>query len=257
LISVSWPVENVLAFSTTRLSPSVNSSKTSSLSLQTTNQEKNYFSEFNLGEHVGDVPDIVTSNRNVLQSILPTNIKIQWLEQVHENQVVVVDGVSLKPKRADASITRCKLVALAIMTADCLPILLTSKSGDEIAAVHAGWRPLSAGIIANTLAEMATSSKDLHAWLGPCIGPENFEVGNEVKKKFVDISPNLASFFTPNANGKFQADLAGIAIFLLKQSGIESIVHHQECTHALKDRFYSFRRENKTGRMASIIYFGA
>lgn len=254
---IKWPSLNVLAFTTTRLPASHSQaiSRSSNLSLDTATSQSSHseYDYFNLGQHVGDCPHVVAENRKSLLSYLPQNTKIQWLEQVHGSNVVDVIKHDSKPVVADAAITRCRHIALAVMTADCLPILLSNKEGSEIAAIHAGWKPLSAGVISNTLSNMCSNNKDIYAWLGPCIGPENFEVGAEVKHAFSNISPKLSRFFIASANEKFQANLVGLASFLLKESGVVSITHHPACTFREKKLYYSYRREKKTGRMASII----
>lgn len=256
---IKWPTKNVLAITTTRLpanhyhsaecSAALNSTASSNMPLPTA------FDFFNVGDHVGDCVNKVAANRKSLLEHLPKKTKIQWLKQVHGNDIVNIELHNNIAVVADAAITRSRDIALAIMTADCLPILLSNNDGSEIAAIHAGWRPLSKNIIVNTLAKMITNNEEIHAWLGPCIGQTHFEVGVEVKQVFVDISPKLSDFFLINSNNKYQADLAGLATYLLKLSGVGSIVHHKECTFAQQDKYYSYRREQKTGRMASIICF--
>ena len=254
---IQWPTNNVLAFTTTRLPISLSRKKLANpLSDAVMPQNlQSAFDAFNLGEHVGDCPNVVARNRKSLHAYLPKKTKIQWLEQVHGNSVVDVIKHQAKPIVADAAITRCRHIALAIMTADCLPILLANKDGSEIAAIHAGWRPLAGNIISSTLANMCSENKDIHAWLGPCISTTHFEVGVEVKQAFSDISSTLSRFFITSGNDKFHADLVGLAIHLLEKAGVTSITHHQACTFTEHNKYYSFRRENKTGRMASIICF--
>tara|TARA_R110000744_G_scaffold351872_1_gene457744 strand:- start:442 stop:1251 length:810 start_codon:yes stop_codon:yes gene_type:complete len=256
---IKWPATHVLAFNTTRLPSSNYLSTKSSANLLSnaanTEQLQSAFDYFNLGSHVGDCPDSVARNRQSLLQYLPNKIKIQWLEQVHGSNVVDVIKHNTTPMVADAAITRCQNIALAVMTADCLPILLSNREGSEIAAIHAGWRPLAASIISSTLTKMKSENKDIHAWLGPCIGVEHFEVGAEVKQAFSDISPILSGFFINSSFDKFQADLVGLATYLLEQAGVVSITHQQACTFTESNKYYSYRRENKTGRMASIICF--
>jgi len=257
IIYIDWPIPKVLAFSTTRLPLSNQATSKSPLHIRpnitNTVNTQSEFDYFNLGNHVGDCPKTVLRNRTSLLNYLPVNAKVQWLEQVHGSHVAEVIKHDKSPIVADAVITRSRNVALAIMTADCLPILLSNSEGSEIAAIHAGWRPLAANIILNTLSKMTAENKDIHAWLGPCIGRSNFEVGAEVRQVFCALSQKLSRFFITSTGDKYHADLSGLARHLLEMAGVVSITHHQECTFADKDKFYSYRREYKTGRMASII----
>jgi len=244
---IAWPALNVTAMQTTRYPTKTTSKKTIKHSLLPC------YDHFNLGLHVNDTKQNVVNNREQLLNVLSTKTKIQWLDQVHGSNVAIITGDSLQSVQADACITREKKLALAIMTADCLPILLSNKAGTEIAAVHAGWRPLADNIIVKTLAQMHSQTQNIVAWLGPCIGTTHFEVGSEVKQAFIDISVELSVFFIANDRGRYQADLSGIATFFLQQAGISSIAHINECTFTQKNKYYSYRREQKTGRMASII----
>jgi hypothetical protein len=244
--TLSWPINNVLAIQTSRYPSSVvgnDAFKTSVIPC---------YDYFNLGLHVGDSKPVVLANRQQLLKQLTAN-NIQWLNQVHGSNVVTISSHSSLAIEADASVTRCKNLALAIMTADCLPILLSNKEGTEIAAIHGGWRPLAANIIDKTLANMHSKTNQLVAWLGPCIGFAHFEVGVEVKRAFVEIDAKLGCYFEQNKSGQFQADLAGIAVFLLQKSGVTLITHCNECTVSQQTKYYSFRRDNQTGRMASLI----
>lgn len=211
------------------------------------------YQAFNLGLHVGDCVEKVKKNRQFLQNILPVDTEIQWLEQVHGNEVVEISNVSQQPIIADAVITRAKKVCLAIMTADCLPILLISKSGDEIAAIHGGWRPLSANIIGNTINRMQTAAEDIYAWLGPCISKNAFEVGSEVKAQFIQQNDSFNAAFFEQPQGKFLADLHKIAEIQLNALGVKQISKLAECTYLNTDKYYSYRKESVTGRMASLI----
>lgn len=234
--------EKILAIQTTRVTPNdLSGDKTSP------------YQGFNLGLHVGDCAQQVENNRNTLQESLPKNTKIQWLEQVHGNEVVEISHVSKQTIIADAAVTSEKNICLAIMTADCLPILLVSKSGDEIAAIHGGWRPLVANIISNTLDKMKTPAAEIFAWLGPCISKSAFEVGSEVKASFVQESDCFNSAFTAKTNGKYLADLHKIAKLQLENLGINQISTLPECTYSNSNKYYSYRKNAITGRMASLI----
>ncbi|WP_259366445.1 MULTISPECIES: peptidoglycan editing factor PgeF [unclassified Colwellia] len=254
LYNIEWPVLNVLAFTTTRLHPQKKS-------LSSNHSYSSVYGQFNLGEHVGDDLVNVNKNRASLLAYLPLNTKIQWLEQVHGNKVVTIESYSKTPLVADAIITRQKNIALAVMTADCLPILLTAIDGSEIAAIHGGWKPLAKNIITNTVNNMKTDNENIIAWLGPCIGEYAFEVGQEVKCAFESQSEKFVSAFTainePLAlekhKGKYLANLAMIARIQLNTLGINKVHHLNHCTYSNEQQYYSYRRDTITGRMVSII----
>ncbi|WP_448549099.1 peptidoglycan editing factor PgeF [Thalassotalea fusca] len=242
--SVELPVDGVLAIQTTRLHP-VN-----------LNQANAKFGQFNLGVHVGDNKTSVMANRQVLQQFLPKGAQIQWLEQVHGDDVTIVEQVSNQAIVADAAVTTTRNIALAVMTADCLPIILADKNGHEVAVIHGGWKPLVKGIIQSTIENMKSSPSDIHAWLGPCIGANSFEVGAEVRENFIAIGAYLSSAFVSVESAqseKYLGDLPKIAITILNQSGISNIVHSNSCTVAMNERYYSYRKEQVTGRMATIV----
>ncbi|PKG83535.1 peptidoglycan editing factor PgeF [Colwellia sp. 75C3] len=280
---VKWPLypshsldDKVLALQTTRFALQqvqlfpLNAQKPaiSSLDVEKLNSEKSPFNHFNLGLHVGDNADHVIYNRNELKHFIrqqlatassisakkiTEEVNIQWLEQVHGNAVVTVTDVDEQAIIADASITQHKNIALAIMTADCLPILLSHKSGDEIAAIHGGWRPLVANIIARTIDNMHSKPADIVAWLGPCIGKAAFEVGEEVKEAFTQLDLAFNNAFLKQENGKYLADLHQIARRQLESLGVTVIANLEECTYQETDKYYSYRKEQITGRMASVI----
>ena len=234
--------DKVLALQTSRISPIEN------------NADDNFpYQGFNLGLHVGDEPSLVDQNRQYLESLLPERTKIQWFDQVHGNDVVHVTSVSQQPITADAAITHNKDVCLAVMTADCLPILLAAQQGGEVAAIHGGWRPLAGNIISNTVNKMNTPTTELLAWLGPCIGNTAFEVGGEVREAFVSQNPLLSQAFIAKDNGKFLADLTIIAQVQLEQLGVKQISVQTKCTFLNSDKYYSYRKSATTGRMASLI----
>lgn len=270
-INVEWPVPQVLAFSTTRHSPEqsnlsqtrVNSLRSSqrapklssSVNVHVNIKPESPFDDFNLGLHVGDEAQHVLNNRNQLNKYLPAGTNIQWLEQVHSNFVQVVNTHSKHAVIADASYTREKNVALAIMTADCLPIFITNKKGDEIAAIHGGWRPLVSGVIGDTVSKFSSHNNDLYAWLGPCIGEKKFEIGEDVYQAFIALSVEFKQAFKliANTQNKYLADLQLIATMQLKQLGVKNIFIEKQCTFLQPSHFYSYRRDGKTGRMASVI----
>lgn len=249
---VQWPVhspsestainDKVLAIQTTCVSPT-----------NTSGEDNSPYKNFNLGFHVGDCANKVEHNRQCLEKLLPSKTRIQWLEQVHGNAVAEISRVRKEPIIADAMVTREKNIALAIMTADCLPILLVSIKGDEIAAIHGGWRPLAANIITNTINKMHTAADEIYAWLGPCIGKEAFEVGSEVKKVFVEQGNVFSQAFIKQENGKYLASLHKVATLQLNSLGIKRIKTLSECTYSQPEKYYSYRKNATTGRMATVI----
>jgi polyphenol oxidase len=255
--NVEMPVDNIQAFQTTRLHPNLTNTYPPYTQEHTKSSPSKCFEHFNLGLYVSDDSEVVLHNRQQLLTYLPENSAIQWLEQVHGNHVVIVEHLSHSPIQADAVITRSPKLALAIMTADCLPILLCNSQGTEIAAIHAGWRSLARGIILETLTKMFSDNRDISAWLGPCISQSNFEVGVEVKNQFEEINQSLSVAFKrnhPSQNeDKWLADIQKIAQQQLTELGVKNIVNNNHCTFDENERYYSYRKEQKTGRMAAII----
>lgn len=219
------------------------------------------YDSFNLALHVEDDATSVESNRQVLQAKLKTVHGPQWLEQIHGTKVVEAKSDGLV-RTADASFSREVGLPCAVMTADCLPILLCDKSGSQVAAVHAGWRSLANGVVRNTLKQFSSPASDIMAYLGPAIGQDHFEVGIDVLEGFYDnaLSPEhceaISAAFRPSLNRpmKFHADLYQLARTELSQLGVESITAGDFCTYEDRERFYSYRRDRQTGRMASLIY---
>jgi YfiH family protein len=208
----------------------------------------------NLGMHVGDAAENVQRNRAQLRRHLPS--EPVWLNQVHGTQVVDAATVT-EPTEADASFTTQPGIVCAIMTADCLPVLFADKAGKVVGAAHAGWRGLLAGVLENTIAQMRTAGAvDIVAWLGPAIGPAHFEVGEEVREAFVDRALAHLEAFTPIAArpGKYLADLYRLATHALHAAKVTEVRGGRFCTVAEPQRFYSYRRDGTTGRMASLIW---
>ncbi|MDO6427811.1 peptidoglycan editing factor PgeF [Thalassotalea sp. 1_MG-2023] len=237
---IHFGIENIVAIQTSRLSPDINC------------QSRSPFDSFNLALHVDDDYQQVLKNRAMLSECFNSQTQIQWLEQVHGNKVITINSVSDKPFVADAMVTRQKNIALAIMTADCLPILICDKFGKEIAAIHAGWRPLAANIIAHTLNELTSPTSDLQAWFGPCIGQTAFEIGDEVREAFLTIDAELVVCFKKYQQ-RWHADLTLIAQHLLQKQGVTNIHILDECTFQQTDKYFSYRRNSRTGRMVSVI----
>ncbi|MDN5923962.1 MAG: peptidoglycan editing factor PgeF [Xanthomonadales bacterium] len=213
----------------------------------------------NLGLHSGDALLAVEHNRSRLQAVLGLPSAPHWLHQVHGTRVIVATPQtgSAEPQ-ADAAVTQESAVVLAILSADCLPVLLCSRDGREFAAAHAGWRGLAAGVLEATLASMRTPAVQCLAWLGPCIGAHTYEVGNEVRQAFVDGGPaNAEQAFTATRAGHWYADLAMLARQRLLHAGVGGVYGGGFDT--LTDaRFYSYRRDGaRSGRFASLIWRSA
>lgn len=210
------------------------------------------FNSNNLGLHVGDNEEHVVKNREQLKKSLVLPSEPVWLDQVHSSVCVVVEEDSLRT--ADAATTRDPRFPLVIMTADCLPILLCNKEGSEIAAVHSGWRGLAAGIIENTLAKMHSAPNDLMAWIGPAICGNCYEVGDDVWDAYTSRYPMSSKGFRDHGERKL-VSLPQIAEWILQAKGINAVYQTNACTLEHKARFYSYRREGQTGRMATLIWF--
>ncbi len=210
------------------------------------------FASFNLGGHVGDDPLAVAANRARLRSFLPA--EPLWLNQVHGAAVADADGSEGVPE-ADAALARISRCVCAVLTADCLPVLLCDDDASVVAAAHAGWRGLVAGVLENTVREMGVPPHRLRAWLGPAIGPEVFEVGDEVRVAFVAADPDAAKAFVARpVAGKWLADLFVLARRRLVAAGVTRISGGGMCTVSAPQRFYSYRRDGVTGRFASMVW---
>lgn len=218
----------------------------------------NAYGTQNLAFHVADFPASVHQNRMQLLDTLSDVHSIHWLTQVHGTHVCKISEDSplmADADQADALVTSAKHIALAIMTADCLPVLLSNEDGSEVSAIHAGWKGLLNGIIQTTIETMSTPAK--YAWIGACIHQQNFEVGQEVRQAFLQQDADFATFFQQTADDKYLGDLTGIASQILKAQNIQTSVY-PSCSYA-DDDFYSYRKathqqEKATGRMASLIW---
>ena len=209
------------------------------------------FDSLNLGDHVDDDPQAVAENRRRLQALL--GCRPAWLQQVHGIAVVEADPAALAV--ADASWSASPGVACAIMTADCLPVLFCERSGRRVAAAHAGWRSLAGGVLEASVAALDCPAEQVLAWLGPAIGPQAFEVGAEVREAFVARHAKAAAAFVPSVNaGRFMADLYQLARIRLAAIGVTAVYGGGLCTFTDAERFYSYRREPRTGRLASLIW---
>lgn len=218
------------------------------------------YDTLNLGSHVGDKLDNVIANRARLIDELQIPSEPFWLNQTHSTTVIsttVIDIISKQSIDADASYTAQRNTVSVVLTADCLPVLLCSVQGDEVAAAHAGWRGLCDGILENTVNAFHCPTSHIMAWLGPAIGPTKFEVGEEVKAKFEAYDRNASQAFTLTnfREQKYLANLYLLASQRLQKLGIKHIYGGEFCTYTQSDLFYSYRREKQTGRMASLIWF--
>ena len=205
----------------------------------------------NLGLRCEDDPAAVAENRARLERCLPQPPK--WLAQVHGSTVVDADTLGDVPQ-ADASVARQPGTVCAIQVADCLPVLFTDDAGSCVAAAHAGWRGLAGGGLAHTVARMGVAPGELLAWIGPGIGPSAFEVGDDVLQAFCAIHPDNRAAFRPLREGKWLCDLPDLARRALQRSGVTRVFGGGWCTHSDPQRFYSYRRDRITGRMAAVIW---
>jgi YfiH family protein len=217
------------------------------------------YDSFNLATHVGDKAWAVQHNRELLSQALGLPAEPCWLEQVHGNTVIDAARAHGVP-RADAAYTTQAGVVCVVLTADCLPVLFCTADGHGVAAAHAGWRGLAGGVLEATIAALCEASDssptDLCAWLGPAIGPAAFEVGEEVRAAFMAIDPAMQTCFSANRAGHYLADIYALAGMLLERQGVTAIYGGGHCTMNEPQRFYSYRREKDTGRMASCIWIG-
>ena len=210
------------------------------------------YASLNLGLRTGDDAAAVARNRARLRSILPQEPK--WLRQVHGSAAVSADTISASAPEADASVARSPGTVCAVLIADCVPVLLSNRAGSVVAAAHAGWRGLAHGVIERTLAATGEEPGELLAYLGPGIGPDAFEVGAEVRETFLTQAPQDADAFSPHASGKWLANLFTLARNRLQRAGLRMIFGGGICTYSDPARFFSYRRDRTTGRMAALIW---
>ncbi|MCU4675704.1 peptidoglycan editing factor PgeF [Catenovulum sp. 2E275] len=243
MFSVNWPVPpHVKTLQTTRLNGMSNAP----------------FNSLNLGAHVGDKLADVTTNRAKLAVPQP----VLWLNQTHSDNALELPlaDYSILDKPADAVYSFKPNQVCAVMTADCLPVLLTDTQGQFVAAVHCGWRGLASTILTKTLAKIsqniAYDPANILVWLGPAIGPQQFEVGAEVKSIFSKLNPVNSTAFNEQSNDKYLADIYQLANNELTALGIKHIFSDYECTVSQPDKYFSYRRDGITGRQASLIWLG-
>jgi hypothetical protein len=205
----------------------------------------------NLATHVGDDPAAVAENRARLRRDLPA--EPVWLNQVHGTAVARADTASVG-ETADAAVTAVRRTVCAVMTADCLPVLLCAEDASAVGAAHAGWRGLAGGVLEAAVSALGTPAPRLMAWLGPAIGPTSFEVGDEVRQVFVRHAPRAAGAFAARGSGKWLADLYELARQRLEAAGVNRVYGGVYDTYAQTDVFFSYRRAPGAGRMASLVW---
>ncbi len=208
----------------------------------------------NLGFGSKDDPGKVRANRQRLASLLGYRAEPAWLQQVHGTTVVPAETVQDRLPEADASHTRVPGQPCVAITADCMPVLFCDRQGTVVAAAHAGWRGLAAGVLEATVEAMAVDPRSILAWMGPAIGPEVFEVGPEVREAFLAVDPAAKGCFKPSPAGRWLADLYGLGRQRLTSAGVGEVFGGGFCTHSDTDRFFSYRRTPLCGRMASLIW---
>ena len=212
------------------------------------------YASLNLAGHVGDRTEAVAANRLLLHEAARLPAEPLWLEQVHGTAAVFHAGSAGSPPRADAAVAFEPGRVCAVMTADCLPVVFADRAGARVGVAHAGWRGLVGGVLEATIAALEVPPADLHAWLGPAIGPAAFEVGPEVREAYLAKVEGSGACFTPNERGRFLADIYGLARLALGAAGLESVHGGGWCTHEDVQRFFSFRRDGVTGRMATLAW---
>jgi len=240
LLGVSYLVPNwsapkhVKAFSTTRLG----------------GVSSGVYESMNLGTHVGDDSQLVMANRHKLSLDLNLPNEPMWLDQVHSAELVNADFANTSS--ADGAFSSVNGTVCVVMTADCLPLLLTNKNGDQVAAVHAGWRGMASGIIENAVGLFDCPPADIMAWAGPSIGPDKFEIGIDVLSELG--GPDFC--YKEIKNNKLLANLYLLCEQRLKAVGVTNYSYASTCTYLDKDQFFSYRRDGQCGRMASLIWIG-
>lgn len=241
-IQPDWPVpDHIKAYVTTRVG----------------GKSQVPFESLNLATHVDDDKQIVFKNRELLQQALQLPSQPFWLTQEHTHNVLFWEGQAYEsPPVADASWTTGSDLVSCVLTADCLPLLVTNKEGRFVAAIHAGWKGLSEGVVSNTIQALPGQREDMLVWIGPAISQSYFEVGEEVFDVFVNESAEAEKFFKPHSqkSQKWYANLPGLAEFKLNQLGVEQVFQSGLCSYRDQEWFYSYRRDQKTGRMASLIW---
>ena len=236
-IAADWPVpEHVHAGSTTRRG----------------GISQPPYDSLNLAAHVGDKDKNVVHNRQLMINELKLPAEPAWLEQQHGRDIV--DAAAYKKRRADGAYTNITRLVCVVLTADCLPLLICDRDGDEIAAIHIGWRGYTKNIITAAIKTFRQHPENLLAWIGPCICAKHYEVGKEVRQACMSVSTASANAFTPSRKDHWFADIQLLVRLQLQEQGLDNIFGGQYCTYRDKDLFYSYRRDRVTGRTASMIW---
>ncbi|MDD9998850.1 MAG: peptidoglycan editing factor PgeF [Rhodospirillaceae bacterium] len=230
------------------------------------------YASLNLSMGVGDDEANVARNRRILSEMLNLPAEPLWIRQIHGTTVLNLDESDLpaatqhleqrstgpssrnQPVAADGAVTSNSRQPCVVLTADCLPVLFCDTTGTRVAAAHAGWRGLAGGVLESAVRCMGVDPGQLLTWIGPGISQQAYEVGEDVLEQFVESNPNAVAYFTGNANGRWQADLYGLARLRLRTAGVEKIYGGGLCTHSDSERFFSHRREAPCGRMATLIW---
>lgn len=212
------------------------------------------YTSMNPASHVGDSKTAVARNRELLMQELELPERPRWLRQVHGNRVLDAEGLHPPVTEGDGVVTGRAGIVCAVLTADCLPLFLCNRTGSRIGLLHVGWRGLAAGIVESGIARLAVPVRDVLAWLGPAIGPQAFEVGADVYTALAHDSITRSAF-QPGTPGKWYADLYRLVTLRLQQAGVENIYRDENmCTFSQPERFFSYRRDERCGRMASLIW---
>jgi purine-nucleoside/S-methyl-5'-thioadenosine phosphorylase / adenosine deaminase len=211
------------------------------------------YASMNLGTRSGDDPVAVERNRRIVDNLVPSTP--QWMAQVHGTSVADLDGISAAAApTADAAVLGTRGPVGVVLTADCMPLFLCDLGGKKVGVAHAGWRGMAAGVIENTVQALGVAPADVIAWMGPTIGPAAFEVGPEVRAAFVAADTEAHAAFTTHTPGKYLADLYALARQRLARAGVSKISGGGFCTYRETDRFFSYRREQMSGRMGAFIW---
>lgn len=238
-ITPDWPVpDNIRCVTTTR----------------TGGYSQHEYSSLNLGDHVKDDANNVYKNRQLVKQELQLPNEPVWLEQVHGSSVLSLSDKAPADNTADAAYTNESGVVCAVLTADCLPVVFCDQSGSYLAVAHAGWRGLLNGVLENTLRALPIDNAEIMCWLGPAIGLNKFEVGEEVTEQFVTKDSTHKNSFHAQNDTKYLADIYQLAKNVLSSNGIINIYGGEYCTHTQEDNFFSYRRDGQTGRMATLIW---
>lgn len=214
------------------------------------------YDSLNLGAGLGDAAAAVAENRRRLREALRLPAEPCWLNQVHGTAVLelTMAAPAEQPPEADASVSRTAGLVCAVRVADCMPVLFAANDGSAVAAAHAGWRGLAGGVLEATIEKLGVAPGGLSAWMGPAIGPDNFEVGDEVRDAFLSVDSGAAEAFSRNARGRWLCDLYALARRRLSAAGVGAVHGGGWCTFADRHRFFSYRRDGRCGRMAALVW---